>query len=405
MIVILARGLALALSVLAALPAAAQDVESRSPSRPQGATVAPRPSMPPGPAATAPPAFQVDPFWPKPLPNNWYIGAVAGVAVDKRDNLWIIHRPATIPERILGAERNPPNTTCCVRAPPVLVFDTAGNLLRHWGGPGQGFEWPQTEHGIYVDTNDFVWIAGNGQRDHQILKFRLDGTFVMQIGRSGQSRGNADTANFNRPADVEVDTAARELFVADGYGNRRVIVFDSETGAYKRHWGAYGQPPVDGGPQAYSGTAAYTPGQPPSRQFASPVHCVRLTRDGLVYVCDRTNARYQVFRRDGTFVSEHFIAPETRLNGSVADLVPSPDPEQVYLYSVDNSNSVARVIRRSDGTVLSTFGRPGRYAGQFFVPHNIAVDSQGSLYITEVDTGQRVQRFRRVDTALPRSAP
>ncbi|MCI0756249.1 NHL repeat-containing protein [Teichococcus vastitatis] len=341
------------------------------------------------------PEFQVDPFWPKPLPNNWIIGAVAGVAVDKRDHIWIVQRPGTIAQRQLMAERNPPETNCCVRAPSVLVFDRQGNVLRHWGGPGPGYEWPEVEHGVYVDANDFVWLAGSGAKDHQLLKFTLDGQFVMQIGRSGQSRGNADTANLNRPADVEVDTEAREVYVADGYGNRRVIVFDSETGAYKRHWGAYGQPPVDGGPEAYGGTAAYTPGQPPSRQFASPVHCVRLTRDRQVYVCDRTNDRYQVFRRDGTFVSEHFIAPQTRLNGSVADLIPSLDPSQEFLFSVDNSNGVARVIRRRDGEVLSTFGRPGRWAGQFHVPHNIAQDSEGSLYISEVDNGQRVQRFVR----------
>lgn len=347
------------------------------------------------PAAPAVPEFQVDPFWPKPLPNKWIVGAVSGVAVDKRDHIWIVHRPGTIAQRQLLAERNPPETECCVRAPSVLVFDRQGNVVRHWGGPGQGYEWPEVEHGVYVDANDFVWLAGSGAKDHQLLKFTLDGRFVMQIGRSGQSKGNADTANLNRPADVEVDTEAREVYVADGYGNRRVIVFDSETGAYKRHWGAYGQPPVDGGPAAYGGTAAYTPGQAPSRQFASPVHCVRLTRDGLVYVCDRTNDRYQVFRRDGTFVEEHFIAPQTRLNGSVADLIPSLDPSQEFLFSVDNSNGVARVIRRRDGEVLSSFGRPGRWAGQFHVPHNIAQDSEGSLYITEVDNGQRVQRFVR----------
>jgi DNA-binding beta-propeller fold protein YncE len=338
-----------------------------------------------------PPDFQVDPFWPKPLPNNWIIGQVAGVAVDKRDHIWIIHRPASLAERQVLAGRNPPQTRCCVAAPPVLVFDMSGNLLRHWGGPGQGYEWPQSEHGIYVDANDFVWLAGNGPRDHQILKFALDGRFVMQIGRAGASQGSNDTQNLNRPADTEVDVAARELYVADGYGNRRVIVFDSETGAYKRHWGAYGERPQDGP------MPAYDPSQPPSRSFANPVHCVRLTRDGLVYVCDRVNNRVQVFRRDGTFVQEFFIARETRLNGAVADLVPSPDPEQRFLYSVDNTNSEARVIRRRDGEVLSTFGRMGRYAGQFMVPHNVAVDSQGNIYISEVDTGQRVQRFRRAD--------
>lgn len=292
----LARCLATAALGLAALAAA-------SPSRPALAQQAHD-------AAELPPDFQVDPFWPKPLPNNWIIGQVAGVAVDRRDHVWIVHRPRC---------------------------------------------------------------------------------FLMQIGRAGASRGSNDTANLNRPADTEVDTAARELYVADGYGNRRIVVFDSETGAYKRHWGAYGERPHD------DPLPAYDPAQPPSRSFGSPVHCVRLTRDGLVHVCDRVNNRIQVFRRDGSFVREFHIARETRLNGAVADLVPSPDAEQRFLYSVDNSNSEARVIRRADGRVLSTFGRMGRYAGQFMVPHNIAADSQGNIYVSEVDTGQRVQRFRRAD--------
>jgi hypothetical protein len=342
--------------------------------------------------AEPPPNFQVDPFWPKALPNNWIFGQVAGVAVDRRDHIWIIHRPKSLQERQVLAGRTPPPTLCCIAAPAVLVFDMSGNLLRSWGGPGQGFEWPESEHGIYVDANDHVWLAGNGQRDHQLLKFTLDGRFLLQIGRAGASTGSNDPANLNRPADTEVDVQAREVFVADGYGNRRVVVFDSETGAYKRHWGAYGERPHD------NALPAYDPARPPSRSFASPVHCVRLTRDGLVYVCDRANNRVQVFRRDGSFVQEFFVARETRLNGAVADLVPSPDPEQRYLYSVDNTNSVARVLRRQDGAVLSTFGRMGRYAGQFMVPHNVAVDSQGNLYISEVDTGQRVQRFRRMDS-------
>lgn len=342
-------------------------------------------------AADIPPNFQVDPFWPKPLPNNWIFGQVAGVAVDRRDHIWIIHRPRSLQERQVLAGRNPPPVQCCVAAPPVLVFDMSGNLIRSWGGPGQGYEWPESEHGIYVDAEDNVWLAGNGPRDHQILKFTQDGRFLMQIGRAGASQGSNDTANLNRPADTEVDVAAREVYVADGYGNRRVIVFDADTGAYKRHWGAYGERPHD------DPLPAYDPAQPPSRSFGSPVHCVRLTRDGLVYVCDRVNNRVQVFRRDGSFVQEFFVARETRLNGAVADLIPSPDGEQRFLYSVDNTNSVARVLRRRDGEVLSSFGRMGRYAGQFMVPHNVAVDSQGNLYISEVDTGQRVQRFRRTD--------
>jgi DNA-binding beta-propeller fold protein YncE len=341
--------------------------------------------------ADVPPNFTVDPSWPRALPNNWIFGQVAGVAVDKRDHIWIIHRPSSLQPRQVLASSNPPQTLCCVAAPPVLVFDQAGNLVRSWGGPGQGYEWPQSEHGIYVDGEDNVWLAGNGPRDHQILKFSLDGQFRMQIGRAGASQGSNDTANLNRPADTEVDLAARELFVADGYGNRRVVVFDMDTGAYKRHWGAYGERPHD------NAIPAYDPAQPPSRSFATPVHCVRLTRDGLLYVCDRVNNRVQVFRRDGTFVQEFFVARETRLNGAVADLFPSHDAEQRFLYTVDNTNSVARVLRRRDGEVLSTFGRMGRYAGQFMVPHNVAVDSIGNMYVTEVDTGQRVQRFRRAE--------
>ena len=341
--------------------------------------------------AEAPPGFEVDPHWPKALPNNWIFGQVAGVAVDRRDHIWIVHRPRSLQERQVLAGRTPQPTICCIAAPPVLVFDMGGNLIRSWGGPGQGYEWPQSEHGIYVDDEDNVWLAGNGPRDHQLLKFSLDGQFRMQIGRAGASAGSNDTANLHRPADTEVDTRTREVFVADGYGNRRIVVFNMDTGAYLRHWGAYGERPHD------DRLPAYDPAQPPSRSFASPVHCVRLTRDGLVYVCDRANNRVQVFRRDGTFVQEFFVARETLLNGAIADVVPSRDPEQRFLFSADNTNSVARVLRRSDGEVLSTFGRMGRYAGQFMVPHNIAVDSTGNLYISEVDTGQRVQRFRRVD--------
>jgi DNA-binding beta-propeller fold protein YncE len=377
------RGLTALVLAISCAGAAAQAQAQRRPSPPNDTHGHAAPVLPP--------QFQVDPFWPKPLPNNWIIGQVAGVAVDRRDHIWIVHRPRSLAERQVLAGRNPPPARCCVAAPPVLVFDMSGNLLRHWGGPGQGYEWPESEHGIYVDANDHVWLAGNGPRDHQILKFTLDGRFLMQIGRAGASRGSNDTQNLNRPADAEVDAEARELYVADGYGNRRIVVFDSETGAYKRHWDAYGERPHD------DPLPRYDPAQPPSCSFGSPVHCVRLTRDGLVYICDRVNNRVQVFRRDGTFVHEFFAARETRLNGAVADLVPSRDAEQRFLFSADNTNSVAQVIRRADGEELSTFGRMGRYAGQFMVPHNIAADSQGNLYISEVDTGQRVQRFRRVD--------
>ena len=336
------------------------------------------------------PQFQVDPFWPKPLPKDWILGQVSGVAVDKRNHIWIIHRPRSLSEREVGAQHNPPWSKCCRAAPPILVFDQAGNLIRSWGGAGAGYEWPSVEHGLFIDDNDFVWTAGSGDKDAQILKFRLDGKFVLQIGRSGLSKGSNDTENLGSPADINVDTLAKEVYVADGYRNRRIIVFDSETGAYKRHWGAYGKAPTD------DKQPAYDPANPPSMQFGSPVHCVRFSREGLVYVCDRINNRVQIFRKDGTFVSEAIFEKNTRLNGSVSELVFSPDREQRFIYMVDGVNNEMRIIERSSNQTMAQVGRPGRYAGQFHVVHNIAIDAQGNVYTTEVNTGQRVQKFRRV---------
>lgn len=192
---------------------------------------------------TQAPVFQVDPMWPKPLPNHWVLGSTIGLSVDSRDHVWITHRPATVAPKEAGMAQNPPlSELCCLPAPPVLEFDPAGNLVSSWGGPGAGYEWPDSEHGLTVDYKDNIWIGGNGAKDHQVLKFTRQGKFLVQIGRKGQSKGSSDTANLNRPAEVEVDPAANEVFVADGYGNRRIIVFDADTGAYKRHWGALWPP-------------------------------------------------------------------------------------------------------------------------------------------------------------------
>jgi len=323
------------------------------------------------------PKFAVDPFWPRPLPNHWLLGQVAGVAVDARDHVWIVQRPRTLTDDERGAALTPPRSECCAPAPPVMEFDNEGNLLRAWGGPGAGYDWPASEHGIYVDAQDAVWLAGNGEQDDHILKFTRDGRFLMQIGKPGMSQGDADTRNLNRPADARVDPAAGELFVADGYANHRIIVFDAATGAYKRHWGAYGRPPGDSS----------------VKQFGNPVHCVRIASDGLVYVCDRRNNRIQVFKKDGTFVKEFSVAPATLGNGSVWDLEFSRDPGQTYLYTADGENNHVWLLLRDNGKVVSMFARNGRYAGQLHWVHNIAVDSRGNIYTTEVDNAKRIQKF------------
>jgi DNA-binding beta-propeller fold protein YncE len=345
------------------------------------------------------PVFEVDPKWPKSLPNHWILGAVAGVAVDAADHIWIIHRPSTLQPNETRSEWR--------AAPPVLEFDQAGNVLSSWGGPGTGYEWPSLEHGIFVDANDRVWVGGAGEKDAQILRFTRDGKFQMQIGHQGKNTGSNDTENLGAPATMIVDPGPNELYVADGYVNHRVIVFDAETGAYKRHWGAYGKRPDDGyflsagerlpGPfngavQNENRPSNYDPDGPPPPQFRI-VHAVRISRDGLVYVCDRTNDRIQVFRKDGTFVKEAFIARNTLGSGSVWDIAFSIDPAQAFLIVNDGTNQRIRVIRRDSLEVVSTFGRAGHWAGEFYGAHNIAADSKGNLYITETYEGKRVQKF------------
>jgi len=274
-----------------------------------------------------------------------------------------------------------------VPAPPVLEFDQDGNLLRSWGGKGEGFDWPQNEHGIYVDAKGFVWLAANGETDGHILKFTRDGKFVMQIGKPGPQTNSLDTTRLGRPANMTVDTAANEVYVADGYHNHRVIVFDAETGAFKRMWGAYGKPPTD------EKVPPFNPSAEPSPQLSN-VHCVRISRDGLVYVCDRTNNRIQVFRKDGTFVREYQVLKESP-PGTVGSIMLWPDAMQSYFVVSDDPNGEFHVVRRSDGAVVADAGHVGLQIGQFMNLHNIAIDSKGNIYTAEVQ-GKRVQRFRNL---------
>jgi DNA-binding beta-propeller fold protein YncE len=337
------------------------------------------------------PKFQVEPFWPKPLPKNWILGQVAGIAVDKDDHIWIVHRPLTLVDDEKGAMLDPPTSKCCTPAPPVLEFDTDGNLLRGWGGPGEGHDWPKMEHGIFVDNDSNVWLAGNDASDHQILKFTPDGKFLQQIGKAGSTGGSNSETQLGRPAHMQIDEAAHELYVADGYLNRRVLVLDSRTGAYKRHWGAYGHKPND------EKQPPYDPKAPLAQQFANPVHCVRLSNDGLVYVCDRVNDRIQVFRKDGAFMKEFRVEPQTLANGSIWDLVLSEDAGQNFIFIADGTNNQIVTLNRETGEVLTSWGRGGRMAGQFKWVHNIGIDSKGNLYTAEVGFGRRAQKFKRLD--------
>ena len=334
------------------------------------------------------PMFVVDPFWPKPLPNHWILGATIGLAVDSRDHVYIIHRRDTFNERTeIGAATDPIKADCCIPAPNVLEFDPAGNLVNHWGGPGDGYDWPASNHGITVDHKDNVWIGGNGPRDSHILKFSRDGQFLAQYGSPGAATDSHSSENFGSVAEVSIDPEANEAYVADGYRNRRVAVLDADSGDLKRYWGAYGNEPDDTDP------GPFIPGQEPAQQFRTPVHCAQPSNDGLVYVCDRVNNRLQVFRTDGTFVEEIFVKPMSLGDGSVWDVSFSPDPEQRFMYLADGTNRKIFVIERKSLEILTNFGDGGRNPGQFFAVHGIATDSKGNIYTTETYEGKRLQKF------------
>ncbi len=340
-----------------------------------------------GPTVQAP-VFEVDPMWPKPLPNSWLLGWTIGVWVDELDHVWIIHRGAGgLHNNEKGAELNPPIADCCRTAPPILVFDSDGTLLRSWGGPGEGYEWPQSNHGIHVDYKGNVWIGGNGEKDAHILKFTNDGKFIMQVGHLGGNKGSNDAENFGRVAKIWVDPKTNEAYIADGYLNKRVAVIDADTGKMKRFWGAYGNKPDD------TNLGPYDPKAPPAQQFRNPVHCIERSVDDLIYVCDRQNDRLQVFKPDGTFVKEQFYARNTKGAGAVWDIVFSKDPQQKFIMLADGQNERVRIILRDTLEEISSFGDGGRQPGQFYGVHSIASDSKGNLYTTETYEGKRVQKF------------
>jgi len=334
------------------------------------------------------PMFEVDPFWPKPLPNHWILGSTIGLAVDSRDHVYIIHRRDSFNERTeIGAATDPVKSDCCIPAPNVLEFDPDGNLVNHWGGPGEGYDWPSSNHGITVDHKDNIWIGGNGRGDSHILKFTRAGKFLAQFGTPDSETDSDSHENFAGVAEISFDAAANEAYVADGYRNKRVAVLDADTGELKRYWGAYGNAPDD------ANLGPFVPGQEPAQQFRNPVHCAQPSNDGLIYVCDRVNNRLQVFKPDGTYVKEIFIKENSLGDGAVWDISFSADEEQRFIYLADGTNRKIFIIERETLEILTTFGDGGRNPGQFFAVHNIATDSKGNIYTTETYEGKRLQKF------------
>ncbi len=338
-------------------------------------------------AMAAPPAprFRVDPDWHPQLPEGWILGQVAGVAVDDRDHLWVLHRPNTLDDHETGALATPPRSLCCRPAPPVLEFDADGRYLQGWGGPQaipppDGHRrWPESEHGIFVDRDRNVWIAGNGETDSAVLKFSSQGRLLLEIGRQGKTGDDRDWRLLGGPADIWVDPQGTRVYIADGYRNHRIIVFDATTGAFVGLWGADGRPPGEAATRL---------------AFGNPVHCVAGTADGLIHVCDRMHNRLQLFRhgaRGVEFIASLPIAANTRGNGSAWDVAFSPD--QTRLYVADGENERVWVIDRRTGRIAGWFGGGGHLAGQFNFLHNLAVDSRGAIYTAEVGQGRRVQKF------------
>ena len=331
--------------------------------------------------ARALPMFEVERGWPN-VPTKWKLGDASAFAVDVQDNVWLLHRPRTLkPDEAAMA------------APPVMVFDTAGKFIKAWGGPGTGYEWPEREHGIHVDSKGFVWVSGNNcptnglpglkpVADDQVLKLTQDGNFVLQIGRSNQSKGNADTRNVHRAADMWVHPATNELFVADGYGNHRIAVFDADKGGFRRQWGAFGNKPVDDDHCEVVTPKSFPEG--PGPQNFSIVHAIRVARDGMVYVADRENRRVQMFTADGKFVKQLV----TTATPFARNLALSADPEQRFLY-VGNGEDIVIVDRKSLETVGSI-----KVQGMIGGGHLIATDSKGNIYIAQTAAGMQKLAFK-----------
>jgi hypothetical protein len=393
------------------------------------------------------PVFEVDTAWPPKLPYNWMVGHVPSIAVDARDHVFVLSRPDTLSPEDRARS-----------APPVLELDETGKFVNAWGGRGiPGFDWPDSEHGIAIDYKGNVWIGGSApvapslfkRNDDMILKFTHEGKLIFQIGGRDKSPtsqnppvigGNKDIHSFHQPTDVFVYQKTNEAFISDGYGNRRVIVYDADKGdqgGFKRLWGAFGKEPVDVLPKTQAqanalagygpGGAGTAPAPAPaapaagggrgaapkldtegegSPVFDSPVHGVKVSNDGIVYVADRSNRRVQVFDLQGKYITQVFLNRKGPAGGSAAGVAFSPDAAQRFLYVADYGNSHVAVFDRKALKELYQFGRRSAKPGDFQGIHHFAVDSKGNMYTGEVAPGARMQRFiyKGTSATLPPNA-
>ena len=359
------------------------------------------------------PVYKVDPFWPKPLPNKWIMQQVVDIEVDRQDNVWMINRPDPKPDE-MGATTLPPRAECCALGPEIMEFDIRGNLLKSWSGaavPG----WPGRLQSLNVDRAGNIWVSGTDTGD-SILKLSINGNLIWDFGHRATKgaplkQNNQQTETLNGIGAFALDDDAREIYVADGFVNKRILVYDMDTGAFKRGWGGHGIPlsEIDNDPSPPYDISGPPPDQ---KQFAPILHCILIAKDGLVYVCERGNDRIQVFTKEGRFVTSYFVHPSTQARGpncggpfgvkdgpcgTVFHLTFSHDPQQKYVYVADGTNNMVWVLNRKDGTLVSSFGGNGRYAGQLHWVDAITVDSKGNLYTGEVEDGKRIQKFVLTD--------
>jgi hypothetical protein len=366
------------------------------------------------------PKFEADPFWPKPYPNHWVIGNVIGLDVDPKDNVWIVHRPGTLENQESRLTRN--ESICCTAAPDVLAFNPAGNVIHAWGRDDAAktvpsHDWPTSNHGVSVAPDGTIWIGANGPgepgpapgsaaqfarrpaaagpadesagggvakwHDSFLLHFTVDGKFISEIGHANGSKGSLDTENVRGVAQIRF-LPDGTLVAADGYGGHRVSEWDPKTLKNVRIWGAYGKPPSDTPIPHYDVD---------SPQFGNPVHCAQPSVDQILYVCDRTNNRVQLFKFDGTYIKQFTVLPNTKGEGAAWEIAFSKDPQQKYMYMSDGANELIHVYDRQSMKELYTFGGGGRMPGLFYAVHSIVTDSKGNIFTTETYRGQRVQKF------------